>query len=128
MPLSAGLSHQIDDLALKLVMGEPESGASPCDWIAPLQRIREAAEQERAVDVLRAADAFMAAVRQPGAGNDVIASRLQEGIACLQQAAERGRLPDCDEVPDRHEVPDRNVEKIAVNELRPAQDPELLAD
>ena len=92
MPQSAELRRQIEDLALRLVIGEPENGASAADWMPALERIRQHAQRERADDVVRAADAFIDALRVAGgpgvSGADGPSGELQEGIARLQQAVE----------------------------------------
>jgi two-component system chemotaxis sensor kinase CheA len=114
MPQSAELRRQIDDLALRLVIGEPETGTSASDWIPALERIRESARRDRADVVVRAAGTFMDAIREaegPGeAGTDRIATELQDGIARLQQAVEIDR------------------QTVATDDLSPAQDPELMGD
>ncbi len=114
MTQSAELRRQIEDLALRLVIGEPETGTSASDWMPALERIRENAQRDRADDVVRAAGAFMDAIRDAegpqAAGPDGIATELQEGIARLQQAVEI------------------DSQRVATDDLSPAQDPELMGD
>ena len=114
MPQSTELRRQIEDLALRLIIGEPETGTSASDWMPALERIRESARRDRADVVVRAAGTFMDAIREaegPGeAGNDRIAAELQDGIARLQQAVEVDR------------------QRGATDDLRLAQDPELMGD
>jgi two-component system chemotaxis sensor kinase CheA len=114
MPQSAELRRQIEDLALRLVIAEPEPGTSASEWIPALERVRESARRDRADDVVRVAGAFMDAIRQAedagAADADRLGAELQDGIARLQQAIEA----------DGRREP--------TNYLMPAQDPELLGD
>jgi two-component system chemotaxis sensor kinase CheA len=114
MPQSAELRRQIEDLAVRLVILEPETGTSASDWMPALERIRESAQRDRADDVVRAADTFMDAIRgaegPEAAGTDGIAAELQEGITRLQQAVEI------------------DAQKLATDDLPPSQDPELMGD
>ncbi len=118
MTQSAELRRQIEDLALRLVIGDPETGSLPSDWMPALAKVRENAQRDQADGVVRAADALMDAMRVAGGlgepGVDGITLELQEGIARLQQAVE---------------IDSQRVAAVAATEeLRPAQDPEFLAD
>ncbi|HLK64413.1 MAG TPA: chemotaxis protein CheA [Bryobacteraceae bacterium] len=111
MPQSAGLRRQIEDLALKLVIGEPESCAEVSDWLTALARLQQTAQEEKSTHVALAAGDVIDALRKSEAGehSNNIADRLQEGIARLQQVVEcEAETPSAD--------------------LSPAQDPELLGD
>ena len=112
MPASAELRQQIEDLALKLVIGAPETGVEPSDWIPALERIREDAIREQADDVVEAAVVAIDALRSSSDHADaaeVVAAGLQDSIARLQRTVDAG--------PSRPAV-----------DAMPAQDPELLAD
>jgi two-component system chemotaxis sensor kinase CheA len=114
MPQSTELRRQIEDFALRLVIGESETGTSASDWMPALERIRENAKRDRADDVVRAAGTFMDAIREaegPGAaGADRLAAELQEGIARLQQAVES------------------DAQRPAADDPRLSLDPELMGD
>jgi len=49
------LRQQIEDMALQLVVGEPENGASPSAWLPVLEKIAAAAAREHAAPVAGAA-------------------------------------------------------------------------
>src|SRR5579863_8131100 len=114
MPQSAELRRQIEDLALRLVIGESETGTCASDWMPALERIRESAQRDRTDHVVRAAGAFMDAIREadgPGvAAADRIAAELQDGIARLQQSIEI------------------EAQRPFTDDRRLAEDPELMGD
>lgn len=114
MPQSAELRRQIEDLALRLVIGESEKGTCGSDWMPALERIRENAQRDRADGVVRTVETLMDAIREaegPGvAGADRITAELQDGIARLQEAVEI------------------DAQRPASNERRLAEDPELMGD
>lgn len=102
----AELRRQIEELALRAVVSEPDSGASAAeDWIAALEEIRVQAVER----VATVAAETIAGLRLCLAQNANPADRLQEGITRLQRAVEEeGRA--------------------APAETSLAQDPELLSD
>jgi len=114
MPQSTELRRQIEDLALRLVIGESETGTRASDWMPALERIRENAQRDRADDVVRAAATLMDAICKVegtgAAGADRITAELQDGIARLQQAAES------------------DAQRNATDDPRLALDPELMGD
>ncbi|HEY1341620.1 MAG TPA: chemotaxis protein CheA, partial [Bryobacteraceae bacterium] len=104
------LRRQVEELALRFVIGEPDHGGAPPDpeWAASVGRIRECALREHAVAVADAAAGLLDTLgRTPG---ELASAELLEGVARLQQALESAP-----------EAPKSPV-------LAPAQDPELLAD
>lgn len=113
MPQWTELRHQIDDLALQVVVGDPTSDTVTSGWVPALERIRQSAEQYRANEVADAARDLMQSLQNAkeveGAGLGVDAAKLLEGVALLQQAAEAGP-------------------QTAAEDLSPAKDPELLGD
>ena len=108
------LRQQIEDMALQLVVGEPENGASPSAWLPVLEKIAAAAAREHAAPVAGAAAVFGEALRAlaqtPSDEPFRLSSVLQEGVANLQKAlaepAQESPSPD----------------------WSPAQDPELMSD
>ena len=84
----AELKKQIDELALRLVMGDSESAAvSTC--MSALEKIRECAERGKAPAVAETASSLLASL--PNA--DSPASLLSEGIAALQKAVQQAETP-----------------------------------
>lgn len=83
MPDMAELRRQIEELALQLVMAEPDKipAGAAAPWAPALERLRETAERERAGQVAEAAVALMEAARTPEG-----AARIQEGMTRLQEA------------------------------------------
>jgi len=114
MAQSTELRQQIEDLALRLVMGEPDTAAATAEWMPALERIRDAAQHSQAGQTTAAACALIEAVRasaDPKArDSERSASDFQDGIARLQQAF------------------DLDAQGAVASTLSPAQDPELLAD
>src|SRR5690349_22701253 len=104
------LRRQIEELALRLVVGESDRGGAPAGpaWAASVARIRECALREQAVAVADAAAGLLDTLG--GAQGGLASAELQEGVARLQQAL--------------HFAP----EAAKATMLAPAQDPELLAD
>ncbi len=113
MSHSSELRWQIEELALRLVVGDSENGMSPGEWIPALQRIRDCALGEQSAQVAAAANAIVERLQAPGdppADARGVSIALQEGITCLQQAVEFEKSP------------------CGATDLLPAQDPELLSD
>ncbi len=108
------LRQQIEDMALQLVVGEPDSGASPSAWMPVLERISAAATREHAASVVRAAavlgEALRALAQSPSSDPSAVSSVLQDGVASLQNALEA----PAQELPSQ----DRSL----------ALDPELISD
>ena len=108
------LRQQIEDMALQLVVGEPDSGASPSAWMPVLERISAAATREHAASVVRAAavlgEALRALAQSPSSDPSAVSSVLQDGVASLQNALEA----PAPELPSQ----DRSL----------ALDPELISD
>ena len=108
------LRQQIEDMALQLVVGEPENGANPSVWLPVLEKISAAAAREHAEPVVGAAAVFGEALRAlaqtPSDEPFQVASVLQEGVANLQKAL---AAP---------------VQENPSSDWSPAQDPELLSD
>ncbi len=108
------LQQQIEDLALQLVVGEPESCGNAAVWMPALEKISATAERERAESVVGAAAVFREALgalaRADAAEPSTVSSVLQEGVANLQKALE---------APAREGPP---------QETSLALDPELMSD
>jgi two-component system chemotaxis sensor kinase CheA len=110
VPELAELRQQIEDMALRLVVGDPESGAGISAWVSALDQIRDSATRERADGVAATAEAILKALRTDAPGTESAgssAAKLQEGVARLQQAL------------DAH---------LRGQETHLAQDPELMGD
>jgi two-component system chemotaxis sensor kinase CheA len=108
------LRQQIEDMALQLVVGEPESGANPSAWMPALEKISAAATRQHADSVVRAVavlgEALRALAQSPSSDPSTVTSVLQDGVASLQNALEA----PAPEPPS----PDRSL----------ALDPELISD
>src|SRR6476619_5257384 len=105
MPHSAELRRQVEQLAVHLMVDDPNSGKGASDrggWVSDLEKIQRSATAERAVDVAAAAVAMIEAIQ---VGGDV-----QQSMARMQQA-----LDDADETSRAASKP-------------PSEDPELLGD
>ena len=102
------LSRQIEDLALRVVVGQPDEASDAAAWLGELKDIQECAARLSAVPVAEAASAMAAALAAQGSS----AALLQEGLANLQRALEYGGAP----APAAQPAPSL------------AQDPELLQD
>ena len=106
------LRRQIEDMALQLVVGEPENSAQASAWLPLLEKISATAAREHVEPVVSAVAALGETLRALSASGDpsVVSSVLQEGVAKLQQALESP------------------VPKIDSQEMSLAQDPELMSD
>src|ERR1022692_4376769 len=106
------LRRQIEDMALQLVVGEPENSAQPSAWMPVLERISAIAAREHVESVVSAVAVLGETLRALSASGDpsAVSSALQEGVAKLQQALESP------------------VPKIDSQEMSLAQDPELMSD
>lgn len=103
------LRRQIEEFALRTVVGEPASGVAAAEgWISALEQIRAQAVESAAPAAAVAAETI-AALRLALAQNANPADPLQEGITRLQKAMEK-------------------PERAAPAETSLAQDPELLSD
>jgi two-component system, chemotaxis family, sensor kinase CheA len=102
------LSRQIEDLALRVVVGQPDEASDAAAWLGELKDIQECAARLSAVPVAEAASAMAATLAAQGSS----AALLQEGLANLQRALEYGGAP----APAAQPAPSL------------AQDPELLQD
>ena len=105
----AELRRQVEELALRAVVGEPECDAAASEgWIAALEEIRAQAA-DSAAPVAAAAAAAIDGLRLALEKNQNAADSLQQGVTRLQEAVEeQGRA--------------------APPGMSLAQDPELLAD
>jgi two-component system chemotaxis sensor kinase CheA len=107
VPHPAELKQQIDELALRLVMGDSDVNDSVPLCLSALESIRDCAVRGQAPAVAAAASALLAALPSSPAP----AAVMSEGIAALQRAVEQAGSPA--PAPREHAV---------------AQDPELLTD
>jgi two-component system chemotaxis sensor kinase CheA len=105
VPHPGELKQQIEELALRLVMGDSEVSEAVPACLSALESIRESAVRGQAPAVAAAASAILAALPSAPAP----AAVLSEGIAALQRAIENASSP-------------------APREITVAQDPELLTD
>jgi two-component system chemotaxis sensor kinase CheA len=96
-------------LALRLAVEDPEAESGVAVWTSALERIRDSAVQDQAVEIATMAEAIIGAVRQ-NASPASISSEMQEGVARLQQALECGK------------------QEAPAAPLSLAQDPELMSD
>jgi two-component system chemotaxis sensor kinase CheA len=103
---SAELRREIEDLALRLVVGDPEE-ANGARWIPDLERIRECAQREQAFGVTSAASSLLDRLRD----STLPEAAWHEGIAALQKALDSPVVP-----------------APAAADLSPVQDPELISD
>jgi two-component system chemotaxis sensor kinase CheA len=108
------LRQQVEDLALQLVVGEPQSGTKASAWMPAVEKISAAAAREHAGAVVTAAAVLGETLRclaQSGSDDpSTVYCALQEGVANLQKALEA----PAEEIPS----PERSL----------AQDPELISD
>lgn len=109
MPELADLRRKVEELALRMVMGEPEAAEGE-SWGAPLERIREEALSLHASRVAEAATQALEALCRATSSEDAGGTALQEGIVNLQRAFEQEPVSP------------------ATADVSPAQDPELLSD
>jgi two-component system chemotaxis sensor kinase CheA len=117
MPETRDVRQMIEDLALRLVVGQPDAGNGEAEserWIAELRTIQSAAEREQAGQVAHAAAALVEVLetKSSAGGGDgkELSAELQEGFARLQESL--------------HHEPARESKA----ERMPAEDPELLSD
>jgi two-component system chemotaxis sensor kinase CheA len=86
------LRQQVEELALQIVVGEPQNSTNPSVWIPVVERISAAASREHAEPVMGAAAVLGNALRTLAEGPSDDPSRvstvLQEGVAMLQKALE----------------------------------------
>ena len=102
---SGELRRDIEDLALRLVVGEPEGTGGAARWLPAVEQIRERAQREQATGVSVAAGSLLDNMRR----STLSEAALQDGIAALQKALDAPAIP-------------------AAAERFPAQDPELISD
>lgn len=115
MPCSVDLRQQVEELALRLVMGGPETLPARTEWISAIEKIQKAAVAERAESVAAAAASVVqqiGAAGQEDSGGAPLEA-LQQGIVCLQQALDASPTAD---------------PPLAAADRQIAEDPELLAD
>ena len=97
MSQSGELRQQIEDMALQLVVGEPQNGAEASAWLPALEKITAAALREHADSVASAAASLGEALRSLGqsqADAATVSSVLQEGIASLHLAQDPELVSD----------------------------------
>jgi two-component system chemotaxis sensor kinase CheA len=106
------LRQQIEDMALQLVVGEPEKSANASAWMPTLEKISDAAACEHAESVVSAVAVLGETLRalSPSEDPSTVYSVLQEGVANLQKALEAP------------------AQEIHPQEMSLAQDPELMSD
>ena len=109
MSRSGELRQQVDDLALRLVVGDPEAESSLPGWISALEQFRDSALREQAADLAKMAEAVLSAVAG-GSNPAARAMELQDGVTRLQDAIGSAK------------------EEAPPVTLSPAQDPELVSD
>jgi two-component system chemotaxis sensor kinase CheA len=103
---SGALRQQIEDMALQLVVGEPENSLNASAWVPVLDEISAAAVREHAESVAGAAASFGQALRALAAGTATadplaVSSLLQAGVTSLQQAMES---PERESVPEAKSI------------------------
>jgi hypothetical protein len=81
------LQQQIEDLALRLVVGDLEAESAATAWTSAFEQIRDSALREQLVEIARMAEAVIGAVRLADSPASV-STELEEGIVRLQQAVE----------------------------------------
>jgi two-component system chemotaxis sensor kinase CheA len=102
---SGELRRDIEVLALRLVVGEPEDTGVAAPWLPALEQIRERAHRERAIGVAVAAGSLLDNLRR----STLSEAALQDGIAALQKALDAPAV-------------------TPAADCFPAQDPELISD
>jgi two-component system, chemotaxis family, sensor kinase CheA len=111
---SGELRQQIEDMALQLVVGEPEDSADASAWMPVLEKIAAIAAREHAESVVSATTALGEALRalaqSPSDEPCAVASVLQAGVAELQKAL-------AEPAPE-----------LSSQDRQLAQDPELMSD
>ena len=81
------LQQQIEDLALRLVVGDLEAESAATSWNSAFEQIRDSALREQLVEIARMAEAVIGAVRRARSPASV-STELEEGIVRLHQAVE----------------------------------------
>jgi two-component system, chemotaxis family, sensor kinase CheA len=114
MPCSVDLRQQVEDLALRLVMGGPETTQALHEWISAVEAIQKSALEQHAGAV---ADAAASALQQ---------FRLAAGAEAPEGAAPTAALHDA--VVQLQQALDARNQPPASPAQQIAQDPELLAD
>jgi two-component system chemotaxis sensor kinase CheA len=109
------LHQQIEDLALRLVVGDLEAESAATAWTSAFEQIRDRALREQAAEIASMAEAVIGAVGRADNPRSV-SKELQEGVARLQAAVE------CQQTVAS---PEQSAPPPAVSL---AQDPELLSD
>src|SRR5260370_21535831 len=102
---SGELRRDIEDLALRLVVGEPEGTGGAARWLPALEQIRERAQRQQATGVSVAAGSLLENMRR----STLSEAAMQDGIAALQKALDASSVP-------------------SATDRFPAQDPELISD
>lgn len=108
------LRRQIEDMALQLVVGEPENHEGASAWMPVLEQIAQAAAREHATSVVSVAailgDALQTLAKSPTSDPLAVSSLLQAGVAELQMALEAP------------------AQEIPSQQSQLSQDPELILD
>ncbi len=103
---SAELRRDIEELALRLVVGEPEGENGAAEWLPALEKIRELAQREQASGVSAALASLLDNLRETASPE----ATLQAGIEILQKALDAPAVP------------------VETGDHSLAQDPELISD
>jgi two-component system chemotaxis sensor kinase CheA len=88
---SGALRQQIEDMALQLVVGEPENSVNAPAWVPVLEKIAAEAARAHVQPVAAAAAGFADTLRTLACSapdGSVVSAALQEGVARLQNALE----------------------------------------
>ena len=120
MAQSGELQQQIEDLALRLVVGDLGAESAATAWTPAFEQIRDSALREQAIDIASMAEAVIGAVRRADSPGSV-SMELEEGIVRLQEAVECRKAAVSAKV-----VSPKEAAPAAVFSL--AQDPELMSD
>src|SRR5450432_157643 len=117
---SGELQQQIEDLALRLVVGDLGAESAATAWTPAFEQIRDSALGEQAINIASMAEAVIGAVRRADSPGSV-SMELEEGIVRLQEAVECQNAAVSPKV-----VSPKQAAPAAVFSL--AQDPELMSD
>ncbi len=89
-----GLGHAVEELALQLVVAEPDVPVNAADWLPPLEKIREGALRENAAKVAEVAASVIEALRKGVEDGEPLAGQLSLDIVRLQEALAQAQAPE----------------------------------